>query len=217
MWRHHHLCRLFQHVCINGGLQNVAHVCTPTNHIEPLGLMFLRRTKQDISASAHFSIHQGKMSYGYDVYGITPSIERTIHRNYQLDYSLLEGPQEWAEGEMITIWEQITHVSLPPSNNPHSPIPSQSHWRLSDFRSQNYSTNGFRREPWKKNCQRTHSMPTNIRVPTYRRDPAKATFWLSVQPSMLTLAGTGGRLIQPPSGFPKITRERIGRSSRNLG
>ena len=25
----------------------------------------------------------------------------------------------------------------------------------------------------KKNCQRTHSMPTNI--PTYRRDPAKAT------------------------------------------
>ena len=41
-----------------------------------------------------------------------------------------------------------------------------------------------------KKCQRTHSMPTNI--PTYRRDPAKATFWLSVQPSMLTLAGTGG-------------------------
>ena len=39
-------------------------------------------------------------------------------------------------------------------------------------------------------------MPTNI--PTYRRDPAKATFWLSVQPSMLTLAGTGGRLMQPP-------------------
>ena len=102
-----------------------------------------------------------------------------------------------------------------PSNNPHSPIPSQSHWRLSDFRSQNYSTNGFRREPWKKNCQRTHSMPTNI--PTYRRDPAKATFWVSVQPSMLILAGTGGRLIQPPSGFPRITRERIGRSSRNLG
>ena len=53
-----------------------------------------------------------------------------------------------------------------------------------------------------KNCQRTHSMPTNI--PTYRRDPAKATFWLSVQPSMLTLAGTGGRLMQPPSGFPRI-------------
>ena len=37
-------------------------------------------------------------------------------------------------------------------------------------------------------------MPTNI--PTYRRDPAKATFWLSVQPSMLTLAGTGGRLMR---------------------
>ena len=53
-----------------------------------------------------------------------------------------------------------------------------------------------------KNCQRTHSMPTNI--PTYRRDPAKATFWLSVQPSMLTLAGTGGRLIQSPSGFPTV-------------
>ena len=66
----------------------------------------------------------------------------------------------------------------------------------------------------KTNCQRTHSMSTNI--PTYRRDPAKTTFWLSVQPSMLTLAGTGGRLMQPPSGFPRITRERIGRSSRNL-
>ena len=42
-------------------------------------------------------------------------------------------------------------------------------------------------------------MPTNI--PTYRNDPAKATFWLSVQPSILTLAGTGGRLMQPPLGF----------------
>ena len=51
----------------------------------------------------------------------------------------------------------------------------------------------------KKNCQRTHSMPTNI--PTYKRDPAKATFWLSVQPSMLTLAGTGGRLNATPLGF----------------
>ena len=29
-------------------------------------------------------------------------------------------------------------------------------------------------------------------LPTYRRDPAKVTFWLSIQPSMLTLAGTGG-------------------------
>ena len=29
------------------------------------------------------------------------------------------------------------------------------------------------------------------------------------------LAGTGG-LMQPPSGFPRITRERIGRLSRNL-
>ena len=37
---------------------------------------------------------------------------------------------------------------------------------------------------------RTQCLPT--KVPTYRRDPAKATFWLSVQPSMLTLAGTGG-------------------------
>ena len=37
---------------------------------------------------------RGKMSYGYDVSGITPSIERTIHRNYQLNYPLLEGPQE---------------------------------------------------------------------------------------------------------------------------
>ena len=53
-------------------------------------------------------------------------------------------------------------------------------------------------------------------LPTYTRYPAKVTFWLSVQPSMLTLAGTGGRLMQPPSGFPRITRERIGRSSRNL-
>ena len=61
-------------------------------------------------------------------------------------------------------------------------------------------------------------MPTNI--PTYRRDPAKATFWLSVQPSMLTLAGTGGRLIQPPLGFsennsrtvrPIVTKLRIGK------
>ena len=68
----------------------------------------------------------------------------------------------------------------------------------------------------KKNCQRTHSMPTNI--PTYRRDPAKATFWLSVQPSMLTLAGAGGRLIQP-LGFsennsrtdrPIVAKLRIG-------
>ena len=59
-------------------------------------------------------------------------------------------------------------------------------------------------------------MPTNI--PTYRRDPAKATFWLSVQPSMLTLAGTGGRLIQP-LGFsennsrtdrPIVAKLRIG-------
>ena len=32
----------------------------------------------------------------------------------------------------------------------------------------------------------------------YRRDPAKATFWLSVQPSMLTLAGTWERLMHPP-------------------
>ena len=53
-------------------------------------------------------------------------------------------------------------------------------------------------------------------LPTYRGDPAKVTFLLSVQSSMLTLAGTGGRLMQPPSGFPRITRERIGRSSRNL-
>ena len=61
-------------------------------------------------------------------------------------------------------------------------------------------------------------MPTNI--PTYRRDPAKATFWLSVQPSMLTLAGTGGRLIQLPLGFsennsrtvrPIVTKLRIGK------
>ena len=59
-------------------------------------------------------------------------------------------------------------------------------------------------------------MHTNI--PTYRRDPAKATFWLSVQPSMLTLAGTGGKLIQP-LGFsennwrtdrPIVAKLRIG-------
>ena len=42
-------------------------------------------------------------------------------------------------------------------------------------------------------------MPTNI--PTYRRDPAKATFWLSVQPSMLTLAGTGEEVDATPLGF----------------
>ena len=35
-----------------------------------------------------------KMPYGYDVSGITPSIERTIHCNYQLNYLFLEGPQE---------------------------------------------------------------------------------------------------------------------------
>ena len=54
------------------------------------------------------------MSYGYYVSGITPSIERTIHRSYQLNYPFLEGPQECAEGEMIIIWEQITHVSPSP-------------------------------------------------------------------------------------------------------
>ena len=42
-------------------------------------------------------------------------------------------------------------------------------------------------------------MPTNI--PTYRRDPAKATFWLPVQPSMLTLAGTGGEVDATSLGF----------------
>ena len=42
-------------------------------------------------------------------------------------------------------------------------------------------------------------MPTNI--PTYRRDPAKATFLLFVQPSMLTLAGTGGEVDATPLGF----------------
>ena len=52
-------------------------------------------------------------------------------------------------------------------------------------------------------------------LPTYRRDPSKVTFWLSVQPSMLTLAAQG-EVDATPSGFPRITRERIGRSSRNL-
>ena len=53
-------------------------------------------------------------------------------------------------------------------------------------------------------------MPTNI--PTYRRDPAKATFWLSVQPSMLTLAGTGGGWCNP-LGFS----ENNSRTDRPIG
>ena len=62
------------------------------------------------------------MSCGYDVSGITPSIERTIHRNYQLNYPFLEGPQEWAEGEMITIWEQIICGELYESVGVEAPI-----------------------------------------------------------------------------------------------
>ena len=41
-----------------------------------------------------------------------------------------------------------------------------------------------------------------------------ASFVAATSKNDLTLAGIGG--VQPPSGFPRIIRERIGRSSRNL-
>ena len=58
-------------------------------------------------------------------------------------------------------------------------------------------------------------MPTNI--PTYRRDPAKATFWLSVQPSMLTRAPLGGGYFEPPpSRFLAISSKPLQVSPPNL-
>ena len=68
------------------------------------------------------------------------------------------------------------------------------------------STNGFRREPWKKKLSKDALYAYQH---TYRRDPAKATFWLSVQPSMLTLIGTeGGEVDATPLGFSENNSRR---------
>ena len=62
-----------------------------------------------------------------------------------------------------------------------------------------------------KNCQRTRSMPTNIQT-----WPREGHFLVIYTAKHVNPRRHRGRLMQPPSGFPRITRERIGRSSRNL-
>ena len=63
----------------------------------------------------------------------------------------------------------------------------------------------------KKNCQSTHSMPTNIQT-----WPREGHFLVICTAKHVNPRRHRGEVDATPSGFPRITRERIGRSSRNL-
>ena len=47
---------------INAGLRSVAYVCRPRDHIQHLGMMFLRRINPKISASAHLFVRNRQKS-----------------------------------------------------------------------------------------------------------------------------------------------------------